>query len=417
MAVHAAPWTTILDGPLREQALEAARNIAAVLVARGEPWLRNPVTRLELATLLDELDRAGMPAGDAGEQFDRGVSALADKSCPAFLFGGLAGAGWIVTRLADEATADLVCDAIDDVVLDRLDTAEHPYDLVHGLVGIALYAVERRRSQRGPELARRVVELLEHRALTPDDPARWRAGGERRSGTGLVWWDPADQLPEHMAAQYPSGWFNLGIAHGMPGIIGAMARLVSAGIETERARRLLEGACDFVLASAPPARPARFPACLHPDQVRAPATRLAWCYGDPGIAVALLAAARALDRPDWSTEAIDIARAMSDRTLEESGVIDAGLCHGAAGVAHVFNRLFHATGIPELGDAARLWCVRTLEMRGNGCGIAGFSSPDAGGGWGPDPTLLTGASGTALALLAAASDHEPRWDGRLLMDV
>ena len=35
--------------------------------------------------------------------------------------------------------------------------------------------------------------------------------------------------------------------------------------------------------------------------------------------------------------------------------------------------------------------------------------------WAVDPSFLTGASGTALALLAAACAQEPEWDAVLLM--
>ena len=45
-----------------------------------------------------------------------------------------------------------------------------------------------------------------------------------------------------------------------------------------------------------------------------------------------------------------------------SGVVDAGLCHGAAGLGHVFNRLFQATGEQRLALAAREWFSVALDM-------------------------------------------------------
>src|SRR5262249_14299323 len=97
------------------------------------------------------------------------------------------------------------------------------------------------------------------------------------------------------------------------------------------------------------------------------------------------------------------------------------LCHGAAGLGHLFNRLFQATGDEHLAEAARVWFRRTLDLRQPGRGIAGF---EAGKGnahrrllWVDDPGLLQGAAGIALALLAAATPLEPGWDRLLLVPI
>jgi hypothetical protein len=99
--------------------------------------------------------------------------------------------------------------------------------------------------------------------------------------------------------------------------------------------------------------------------------------------------------------------------------VDAGLCHGAAGLAHLFNRMFQATGDPALGEAARGWYARTLDARRPGRGIGGIaarvSESDGGSRWVADPGLLTGAAGVALALLAGVSSVDPAWDRLLLV--
>jgi hypothetical protein len=100
-------------------------------------------------------------------------------------------------------------------------------------------------------------------------------------------------------------------------------------------------------------------------------------------------------------------------------VVDAGLCHGAAGLGHLFNRLFQATGDPGLGAAARSWFERTLQMRRPGRGVGGYEAWQAGDGgemtWVADAGLLTGATGIALALLGATTATEPVWDRMLLV--
>jgi lantibiotic modifying enzyme len=145
--------------------------------------------------------------------------------------------------------------------------------------------------------------------------------------------------------------------------------------------------------------------------------RAAWCYGDPGVAVALLGAARAVGHATWEEAALAIARRAALRSFESSGVLDAGLCHGAAGLAHLFNRMYQMTGDPLLGDAARAWFERTLAMRQPHQGLAGYRSfePErTDAQWVDDPSLFTGVGGIALALLGAISPLEPRWDRLLL---
>jgi hypothetical protein len=148
-------------------------------------------------------------------------------------------------------------------------------------------------------------------------------------------------------------------------------------------------------------------------------SRVAWCYGDLGVAVALLSAANAAGREDWRAEALELAHGMAARPFELSQVSDMGLCHGAVGVAHLFNRLSQATGDAELARAADTWYVQTLAMRRSDP-IAGFPRGlpvDREMTWDPGADLLTGACGVALALHAAISPIEPGWDQLLLADL
>jgi hypothetical protein len=148
------------------------------------------------------------------------------------------------------------------------------------------------------------------------------------------------------------------------------------------------------------------------------AARSGWCYGDPGLAAALLLAAASVPDAWWKREAMAIALAAAARPAGGAGVVDASLCHGAAGLGHLYNRMFQATGEPALAAASGFWFQETLRTRRPGDGIAGFQPyhpPD-----GPPPNLpdragfLMGAAGIGLALLAACSPVEPEWDRVLL---
>src|SRR5690606_21380472 len=124
--------------------------------------------------------------------------------------------------------------------------------------------------------------------------------------------------------------------------------------------------------------------------------RAAWCYGDPGVALALMAAGSAADRPDWEAAAVELARGAAARPIESCQVGDASVCHGAAGLLHVFNRLYQASGERALRDAAIFWLGPTLRLLADGRwdGVPGADDlPSA-----KESSILEGKAGIALAL-------------------
>jgi hypothetical protein len=140
------------------------------------------------------------------------------------------------------------------------------------------------------------------------------------------------------------------------------------------------------------------------------------------VSAALLLAGRVAGVPAWERAAMDIGLGAAARPMEATKADDPGLCHGAAGLAHIYNRLYQATGAAPFADAARAWLARTLEMREPGRGLAGYLSlvPRDGASelaWLPDASFLTGVAGVALVLLGAVTEIEPLWDRCLLCDV
>jgi len=266
----------------------------------------------------------------------------------ASLYGGVARIGWTIAHVVDASEADAACAPLDEALRAVITGGGVPdYDLIGGIVGIGVYTLER--GIAGRPLAEVVLAELERRA--------------RPYGGGLGWHTAPELLPPHQRETAPDGYWNLGVAHGIPGAIALLARFIAADIAPERSRRLLDGAVALLLGAAAPDRAPRFAAWLPDD---APVTRVAWCYGDLGIAAVLLG----LPDPAWRAEGLALARACAAR-LDDPSMRDASLCHGTAGAAHVFHRMALATGEPALADAARTLFARTLERRRSEP-IAGF---------------------------------------------
>jgi lantibiotic modifying enzyme len=222
--------------------------------------------------------------------------------------------------------------------------------------------------------------------------------------------------PRHRKAA--SDYYDLGVAHGVPGVVGLLARACAAGVGADRARPLLDSAVSWLLAQRQPAGTgARFPAWIAPDTLRHTPDP-AWCYGDLGIAATVLMAARCTGEASWEDEALALARPAPTPGIL-SQISDAQLCHGAAGVAHLFNRMFQATGEDWLKRAALAWLRRAVDLRRPGEKLAGFSALHEA----RDGTVrrvahrgfLHGVAGIGLALLAASSPIEPAWDRVLLL--
>jgi hypothetical protein len=215
--------------------------------------------------------------------------------------------------------------------------------------------------------------------------------------------------------KFPHGIYTLGLAHGMPGALALLAAAHAHGISRERAAALLEGGFAWVAAQAGPDGRADFPHYLHGDE-RVMDERFSWCVGTPGITAVLWWAARTWGHPEWQARTLAWAEAVAREALERRPVIpSANLCCGTSGTALLFLRLFHATRRPIFEEAAVRWFEHTLALRQPGQGPGGYcfeQNPER-----PEVSLQFGAAGIGLALLAAATAHEPDWDQAFLFSL
>jgi lantibiotic modifying enzyme len=409
-------WRPILSGEMADRALQAvdaiAERIPPIASARLE---RDPSLsrgRAGLALLYTWLARAGRtPHADviAQQYLDEAIEAVSRQALKPALYGGFTGVAWaaeLVDHLLDLNAGDRN-EAVDDALLGVLSQSNRwlaPHDLVEGVTGLGVYALQRYPRPVAIECLSRVVERLHERAQQDEH--------------GVYWWTPPEEIHAEWRVRYPAGRADLGVAHGVAGSIALLGCICGVGIAQTAARSLLDGAVRWLLAHAIETESGpTFPLWVAPGIESQPA-RSAWCYGDPGIAAALLTAARSAGVPEWEQAAVALACRAAERPPSETGVVNACFCHGAAGLAHIYGRMHQATAEPSLGRAAAYWLERTLAFvdlaRDNG---------DAWvqGRWDEEPwtwtgiDLVEGAAGVALVLLAAATSVEPLWDRMFLV--
>jgi lantibiotic biosynthesis protein len=411
-------WRPILSGEAAQQALRAvddiADSIASLDPAPGKPDPSLCRGQAGLALLYAWLARArSMPQADllARQTLDQAIDGVSTQAMNFSFWGGFTGVAW-AAQLVDEVLdpgAEDRNEEVDDALLrllSREDLWPAPYDLVVGLTGLGVYALQRYPRPSALECLHRVVG--------------WLHEGARHDEHGLSWWTPPEEILDQEARKrYPSGRADLGVAHGLAGPIALLGSICGAGVEQATARPLLDGAVRWLLAHSVPSEAGpTFPLWVAPGYQPSPA-RSAWCYGDPGIAAALLGAARGAGDAGWEQSAVALACGAAERPPAETGVVDASFCHGTAGLAHVYNRMYQATGEPELGRAAAYWLDRTLDFyrlaRAAGDPwVQGSRDPARQEPWtGID--VVDGAAGVALVLLAATTSVEPTWDRMFLV--
>lgn len=410
------PWTPLLHATDAEEAWTALRAIGDALVV--PPTAPPPGASLAsgsagialfLSHLADALPDAGY--GRAADAWlEATIDALPRRPLSTGLCGGVAGVAWTLRHLAERFEDGDEEGGADTGELDALLLAalarpgfEPEYDLVSGLAGFGVYALEALPEPVGRRCLERIVGALDERSEVRDE--------------GVTWFTPPERVPEVQRRAAPDGYYNLGLAHGVPAVVVLLAGCCRAGVEEKRSRRLLDGAMAWLLARRQdPAVGSAFASWVGPG-IEPHRSRLAWCYGDPGVGAAVLTAGLAVEEESWCQAGREILRGAARRPVETAEVVDAGLCHGAAGLGLLFARAFHASGDSELGRAAAVWYRRTLDLRRPGEGFAGWLSWEPAESGGLElrgvPGLLTGTSGVGLALLAAVTSVEPAWDRTL----
>ena len=390
---------------------EIERGLVEHMEADQDPVLTSGKAGQALFFAYLDAAREGQGTNDrALDILGQSIDALAERELTPELYTGFCGIGWAVEHLNRELfdEDEDLCGALDEALGDLLAnlTEKTPYELIGGFAGYGTYLLERLPNPDAARLLVRILDLLEAAAET--------------SKAGTTWFTPPEWLPAWQRELMPEGCHNLGVAHGVPGLIGFLAAAKRKEVDDPRVSSLAEGAIRWLLEQKrPPEMPSRFPFMLVPGQASEPAANPAWCYGDLGISVVLLAAARSFGRTDWEEEALSLARHVARRS--RSKVVDSSLCHGTAGNGHLFNRLYQATGDPELRETALAWYQQALDQRKPGEGLAGFltwvASRPGTGEWSGHSGFLIGATGVGLALLAAVTDREPAWDRVMLASI
>lgn len=316
---------------------------------------------------------------------------------------GLAGIGWMIDHLEkkdfiDFDESDVLLDfdqKLSKYIFKELNVGN--YDFLHGAMGVVYYYIQRNNKANNKVLLE-AIEILD------------RIKSTNKWGIFWVFFNGLSYSKEIDIA-------NLGLSHGIPSIITLLAKFNLVNPD-KKTTKLIETSIDFILKTEnKETNHSLYPYTYNLNAPTDENSRLGWCYGDTGIALALLTAAKSLGNENYKERAIQIMEHASMRkSLIENQIVDAGLCHGTAGIAQMFRKFYFETGSIDFLNCSNFWIDKTIELiepRSNL--ITGMVKWDSKLGYVNCYGMLEGLSGVGLALLSAISDVPLFWDEALLI--
>jgi lantibiotic biosynthesis protein len=333
---------------------------------------------------------------------DECILEIGDATLGSSFVAGITGIGWLIRHLVDIGLIDdsslSLLQVIEPHILESLQSDEEAknFEFFTGTAGKGIYFLEGQMTEASREGIGQILKILKTGAIPQDHGIAWLT---RSRTTGEIYYD-------------------MGLPHGIPGIILFLCKVFKAGIYRDEAAELIKGAVDWILSKEQHLGMGYFPHIIG----REFAGRVAWCYGDLGVAAALLEASAILLSPELKEKALSIFRKEASRDIQSAMVFknerfdmfDRGFCHGTAGIALFFNIYYKRTRIDALRAAADYWTDFTLSIKktGKGRGIGGyiFPTPASRDIWRKSPYVLEGSGGVGLCYLSLLNDQPLPWE-------
>ncbi|KIC01666.1 lanthionine synthetase C family protein [Flavobacterium sp. PL02] len=326
---------------------------------------------------------------------------------------GVAGLGWVFEYLHRdnfflESYGDTLLSNLDGFLKDNMDynLDNKNIDLLHGAIGYGLFFLKRYSGTKNRKLKHRyklyLIELIQKINLM----------GEFEN-TDIVKFKSVNPVT------FKEG-YNLSLAHGNSSVINFYSRLYKFRVFRSLVEDVLKQNVNFIISSYSPEANSTslFPDLIDLNGVRNNNTRLAWCYGDLGVAISLWHASSVLKNPVLKNFSLDIFKhAAKRRVFENTYITDSGLCHGAFGVFQIFKFIYSKTNNEIFKEAADFWFKEGFERAIFDDGFAGFKTWNgAKKVWVNEISLLEGISGIGLALISLLSEEKINWDECLLIN-
>jgi len=276
------------------------------------------------------------------------------------------------------------------------DFKQGRYDYMHNALGYAFYFLKRYHNTEIKHLKDQYEQILSEVILNLDEIS------VNIQNNYAIW------VSDVMGQDKPV--VNFGLAHGLPSILSFFNKLTQVEKFKDTAKDKIRNLSDFILKNKlkfDNKMGSTFPSYLYgTDYKNATESRLAWCYGDLGIASVIWNSGKILNNELLKSEAIEIFKHSSERnTFETTEVKDMYFCHGSFGIVHMYRNIYKDTGIIEFKDTSEFWIKEGLKMY----------EKNITENQGPELSILEGLAGVGLVLLSCLKNERMAWDECLLL--
>jgi hypothetical protein len=274
--------------------------------------------------------------------------ALEDNGCDNFsLFTGVSGICFALQQASCEGTRyqrmlnglhDYLLKNIEKVFLEpircnidhNLPSFAYLYDPIQGICGIGRYLLENLSIPHFYEVTQNIVQVLVKLSL----PLKIN----RKNIPG--WYSPPnDPFNANNESLSPKGHFNLGLAHGITGILAFLAISFARGIQVKGQEEAMRRMINWIREKSFSENNTIHWPCnvsweeeIEKKSSTNLSSRDAWCYGVPGIARTLFLAGKVLKDNELKSFASRAFRGVFCRSQNEWGLPGPMLCHGIAGL-------------------------------------------------------------------------------------
>ncbi|HAS42935.1 MAG TPA: hypothetical protein DCS93_20815 [Microscillaceae bacterium] len=325
---------------------------------------------------------------------------------------GVAGIGWGINYLVsrgifDKSEVEEYLSKLQHVVISSIDLPHEAqnHDLMHGFIGkvlfiIAQYHLGFASRETLVNVIRKSLQYLKETAI--------------QSETGMAW-----KYTTHQHMEY-----SLGLSHGQPAIIVYLCEVLSLNLlsdeENQEVRTMIDHIAQWLMdkRTVNDEQKLLYPQSLYIDRDPHLFKRLAWCYGDPGMAIGFVNAGKTLKNDTYFQEGKALILQAAELPLEQSRImvnpknpseIDMGFCHGVVGVLHMFHRFAQVFDDEVFHKSRTYWLnvmLQNTQPKAPYMGWKGTKAEDAATEddgtsfrWVSKSTLLEGAAGMGMVLL------------------
>lgn len=239
----------------------------------------------------------------------------------------------------------------------KIDIRNNEFDVLHGSINKLSFFIHTNYISYSEK-----VELFNNFIDSLDD-------SKNETDKGIFWFDEFEGN---------DGLVNLGLPHGIPSLLIFLTKLKVQGYSNNKSNILLEGIIKFLSNCKMDSPSDSLYSDFYSENYvnKNVSSRLAYCYGDLGIAYAFLYAGNKLVKEELIIEGKTIMESIVKRGVTNSKIdyfedyffLDTGFCHGLSGITYILEKINHFLDNSFLERRIFFWkeeLIRNLSVQLN----------------------------------------------------